>query len=378
MRMAGPPLLLHVFPTFGVGGAQVRFTAIANHFGSAYRHAIIAMDGVRDCGERLSRALDVAYPPAGIGDKHDTIANVRRFRAVLRDLRPDVLVTSNWGSIEWALANALPGAAHRPRHIHVEDGFGPEERSRQLTRRVLTRRVVLRRSAVVLPSRTLLRIATEIWRLPPERLHYVPNGIDVGRYDGSAVPPEASRWPGKGPVIGTVAALRAEKNLSRLLRAFRLVLDREAARLVIAGDGPERQALEALAGQLGLAGQVHFLGHTDRPERVYRDLDLFVLSSDTEQMPLSVIEAMAAGLAVAATDVGDVALMLAAENRGHVVGTDDEALAGAIGSLLRDPDARRAIGAANRRKARHEYDQAAMFRAYGGLFDGLEISQQNS
>ena len=127
-----------MFATFGVGGPQVRFTAIANRFAGRYRHLIVAMDGVTAARERLAAALDVSFPPIEIR-KGSTLANRTRFRAALRDWRPDVLVTCNWGSIEWAMAN-LPRLC---RHVHIEDGFGPEEQTTQLRRRVLTRRMVL-------------------------------------------------------------------------------------------------------------------------------------------------------------------------------------------------------------------------------------------
>ena len=91
------------------------------------------------------------------------LASVRSFRRALRRIRPDLLVTYNWGATEWALANALPLV----RHVHIEDGFGPEEQAGQIARRVWLRRLFLRRATVMVPSRTLWRIATEIWRLPP-------------------------------------------------------------------------------------------------------------------------------------------------------------------------------------------------------------------
>jgi len=128
--MSASPLLLHVFPTFGIGGSQARFAAIANHFGGRYRHAIVALDGVYDCLDRLDGSVDAQRwdVPA---PKGRTIPNVLAFRRILRTRKPDLLVTYNWGAIEWALAN-------RPRivpHIHIEDGFGPEEAERQLFRR---------------------------------------------------------------------------------------------------------------------------------------------------------------------------------------------------------------------------------------------------
>jgi glycosyltransferase involved in cell wall biosynthesis len=354
------PLLLHAFSSFAVGGAQVRFAAVANRYPHAWRHAIVAMDGNTECRERLSPDVEASYPEVGIR-KGDTLGNVRRFRRLLRELRPHALVTGNWGAIEWAMANAWPLV----RHIHTEDGFGPDEHDRQLPRRVLTRRIVLRRATVVLPSRTLWRIATEVWRLDPARLRYIPNGIDLSRFAAPAWVADREE-----PVIGCVAALRAEKNLARLLRAFRLVADAMPGRLVIVGDGPERGALEALAGTLGLGARVTFTGHVAEPQLLYAGFDIFALTSDTEQMPMTVLEAMAASLPVAATDVGDIKEMLAAENRDFIVPLDDAALAGALVSLLRQPALRRAVGAANRARAERDYDQETMFHAWRALFDG--------
>src|SRR5579859_2115184 len=359
------PRLLHVFSTFAVGGPQVRFCALANSFGPDWRHDVIAMDGNLACRERLLPGLAVGFPEVAV-HKGDTLGNVRRFRAALRTLRPDVLVTYNWGAIEWAMANALVGR----RHVHIEDGFGPEERARQIPRRVLVRRLFLRRATVVLPSQTLWRIATGVWRLDPQRVHYIPNGIDLGKF--AAPPGGDAPWPGGGPVIGTVAALRAEKNLARLLRAFALV-HREPpvpGRLVIVGDGPERPALQALACSLGLGAEVHFTGHMAEPQGAYQHFDVFALSSDTEQMPLSVLEAMAAGLPVAATDVGDVSFMLAEANRRFVTVPDDAALARALTALLDGPTLRRDLGAANRARAERDYSEQAMIGAYADLFQG--------
>jgi glycosyltransferase involved in cell wall biosynthesis len=352
-----PPNLLHVYATFAVGGPQVRFAAIANHFGTRWRHAIVAMDGNIACRERLAPGLDVTFPQVDIR-KGDVAGNALRFRTALKAIRPQALVTSNWGSIEWAIANAIPLV----RHVHVEDGFGPEERSQQLPRRALLRRLLLRRATVVVPSRTLQRIATDAWHLRGVR--YVPNGIDLARF---ATPPRREDGP---LVVGTVAALRAEKNLGRLLRAFRLLRDRVKARLVIAGDGPERPGLEAEAARLALSGDVDFTGHVEEPQTLYGGFDVFALSSDTEQMPMSVLEAMAAGLPVAATDVGDVRMMLARENSSFVTPADDAALAAALLALASDPARRLAVGAANRTRAEREFDQEDMFRVYAALFDG--------
>ena len=367
------PLLLHVFSTFAVGGPQMRLAALANHFGAAYRHAIIAMDGDTACRARLAPGLDVTFPDNPLR-KGETLANLRRIRALLGALRPDLLVTSNWGTIEWAMANTL---AHVP-HLHMEDGFGPEERARQIPRRVWLRRLFLRRATVMLPAETLYRIAAERWRLPRRRLRHVPNGVDLARFAPGprGVPP----WDDDaGPVIGTVAALRAEKNLSRLIAAFAELPPPAVSpppRLVIVGDGPARAALAGEVAARGLGGRVHFTGAIAEPAGLYRFFDLFALSSDTEQMPLSVLEAMASGLAVAATDVGDVRAMLAPANAAYVVPLSADALAGAMARLLADRSARIAIGAANRARAELVFDERAMFSVYAALFGGARACRE--
>jgi glycosyltransferase involved in cell wall biosynthesis len=354
-----PPLLLHAFSTFAVGGAQMRFATLANAFGDRYRHIVVAMDGDHACARLVSPALDLRCEPIE-APKRATLGNVRRFRSLLRGFAPDLLVTYNWGAIEWAMAN-IPRVA---RHIHVEDGFGPEERNTQIRRRVLTRRLVLARSTAVLPSRTLQRIATEIWRLDPRRVNYIPNGIDLDRFAAG------ERAATGEPVIGSVTGLRGEKNLTRLLHAFRRVVDARPARLIIAGDGPERSTLQARVTELGLEGRVQFTGHLDDPAPLYRCIDVFALSSDTEQMPLSVLEAMAASLPVATTNVGDIAAMVAAENRPFITPLDETALATAIASLVGDPALRQRVGTANHAKAVAEFGQAGMITAWRALFDG--------
>lgn len=359
--------LLHVFPTFAVGGAQMRFVQLANHFGRRYRHVIVAMNGNAEAFGRLSGDIDarlMSVPMEGAG----LWTRLVRFRRVLDEVRPDLLVTSNWGSIEWALAN-VDG---RYPHLHTEDGFGPEEIARQLPRRVWTRRLALRRALVMLPSRTLHHLAEHVWRLPRHILRHIPNGVDCQRFSVAANIQWAATlgFSPHEPVIGTVAALRPEKNLFLLLDAFAQVTQARPARLVIVGDGPERAALETHSRLLGINGRVVFAGACAEPERLLPTFDVFALSSRTEQMPLSVLEAMAAGLPVAATDVGDVRNMVSEENQPFVVAGEPRALARSLASLLDSPAKARLVGEANARRARTAFDQSLMFTAYGALFDG--------
>ncbi|MGE0667622.1 MAG: glycosyltransferase family 4 protein [Sphingomonadales bacterium] len=355
--------LLHVFPAFELGGAQVRTAAWINALGRSFRHTIVSINGRLDGRERIDPLLDVAFPTAP-GSGLGLPGRLRSYRRFIRETAPDVMLTNNWGSIEWTLAGRLAGVR---RLLHVESGFGSDEAAGDFRRRALIRRKVLTgRVVTVVPSQALRRRALESWRLDPGRLRVVPDGIDTAKFAGAA----AGRPGREEPVVGTVAVLREEKRLDVLIEAFAAVRARLPATLLIAGDGAERGRLEARAEALGLAGDIEFTGMIRDVESVYPRLDVFALSSSTEQFPNAVLEAMAAGLPVAATAAGDVPMMVAPENAPFIVPLGDAAtLAAAIEALARDPALRERIGGANQRRARQSFDVEAMVRAYRALLE---------
>lgn len=367
--MASAPHLLHVFPSYGHGGVPIRIAMVINHFGGRYRHTILALDGNRAARSRLDGALDIVVSDPGI-DKTSPIGALFQIRKSLAGLNPDLLLTYNWGSVEWALINRLSGVAP---HVHFESGFGPEEADGQITRRVWARRIALARiKALVVPSHTLVSIASDIWRLRKDRIRYIANGVDCDLFasagDESAAP-GFHRRDGE-LIVGTVAPLRVEKNLHRLIRAFAAIAGRYNARLLIAGDGVERAALEQTATAQGVADRVVFTGHVEHPERVYPLMDIFAISSDTEQMPNTLIQAMAASRPVAGVDVGDVKANLSPANQAEIVAkTDEPGFAAALDRLLSDQPLRETLSIANRRHVVEHYSSQRMFANYGAIFD---------
>lgn len=369
-----PPHLLHAFSTFEVGGQQTRFLTLANGFRGKFRHTVVAMDNRFASAERLDKGLDCTVRDIKVTKTASiSLGNLARFRGLLRSLRPDLLLTYNWGAVEWALANRW-----RPlcRHLHFEDGFGPDESpNRQNWKRVLMRRLALSGvTRVIVPSRTLYDLATGTWQLSPDRVIHVPNGIDCRRFAQPSDAALAERFGLQRPglVIGTVAALRAEKNLSRLVRAVAALPREIDYRLVIVGEGPERDAILAAARALGTADRLILTGAIDRPERLLGRFDVFALSSDTEQMPYSVLEAMAAGLPVVATDVGDVRRILSSENAPFVVPREEErSFTKSLLQLLRDGELRGRVGARNQSHARENYGLDLMMVRYESLFSGM-------
>lgn len=363
------PHLLHVFPSYGHGGVPIRIATVINHFGPRYRHTVLALDGNMAAQSRLDPALNVTVGDPRI-DKSRPLAALFRIRDTLIGLQPDLLLTYNWGAVEWALVNCLSAVAP---HVHFESGFGPEEADGQIARRVWARRLALLRiKALVVPSQVLVSIARDRWRIPEGKVRYIANGVDCALFAAAGDEAAAPGFTRRGGelIVGTVAPLRVEKNLHRLIRAFAAIADRHDARLLIAGDGVERPALEKTAAELGVADRVVFTGHVEHPERVYPLMDVFAISSDTEQMPNTLIQAMAASRPVAGVDVGDVKANLSPENRAHIVPRTDEAgFAALLDRLLADGQLRASLAAANRHHVVEHYSAERMFENYGRIFD---------
>jgi glycosyltransferase involved in cell wall biosynthesis len=365
------PKLVHVFPTFAIGGAQVRFARLANALGQGFEHVAISLDGAGGSERLVQPGVRFRLRSFSVRKRRLLrLADLRTFRSILREEQPDLLVTYNWGAIEWALADRV-----RPicPHLHVVDGFGPEEAHGQLRRRVWMRRLALSgQTAVAVPSQTLHAVATGAWRLEPARVHHVPNGVDAAVLDDQARRPlDLGRQPGE-VLFGTLAGLRPEKNLARLLRIASLLPKHLPWRLVIGGDGPERAALERRARDLGLAERIVFTGFVEHPGALLGALDVFALTSDTEQMPISVLEAMAVGLPVLSTVVGDLRDMLPAKSRDACLFArgEEAAFAGRLAALLATPDERRRLGALNGARAA-DFRLEAMVERYDRLFRRL-------
>lgn len=361
--------LLHAFSTFAVGGAQMRLAVLANAFGTAYEHHIVAMDGRYEAADLFDEGVEVhIHHMPVIKSGFISIQNLKRFRAFMSEVKPDILCTYNFGAIEWAFANRI---APLVPHLHFEDGFGRDEAGGvQIPRRVWARRIGLSgASEIVVPSRVLQTIAEQAWGFSAS-VHYMPNGVDCDKLSSPENPITFRKRPDE-IVIGSIGALRPEKNLSRLLRLFHALGD-TSARLVIVGDGGERPALEAEARERGIDERVTFAGYVAEPERALAGFDIFALTSDTEQMPISLIEAMAAGLPVLATNVGDVRDMLPPAQHAYLADVEAEAaLTPALKDLIGDAQLRRTLGEGNRAVANARFRRADMTARYDALFRRL-------
>jgi glycosyltransferase involved in cell wall biosynthesis len=355
------PHIVHVMPSFSPGGAQARTVQIMNYLGESFCHTVVSLNGDFTAAGAVSGDIDVQYLRCRRG--RNPIYMIRQFAQLLRALKPNLVLTYNWGAIDGVVAARIAGGLPV---IHSEDGFGADEALRQKRRRILFRTMTLRSAyRVVAPSETLVDIMLRIWRLPGKRIEHIPNGIDLNRFAPEIRRPEQEQ---EKVILGAVGVLRPEKNHELLLSACAAAARRMPIRLIIAGDGPERKALEEKVQSLGLTAAVEFLGHCGNPTEIYRRLDLFVLSSKTEQMPLAVLEAMASGLPVVSTDVGDVKKMVSPENRPFIVSGEKDFYE-ALTSLAANPALRKNIGVANRARCIALYDIRKMLQRYSTLYE---------
>ena len=342
---------------------------LMNAFGGAAEHVILsAMPERLGARAAIAPGVRVSFPddaPPLAG--RPTPARLWRLARYLGGF--DLVLTYNWGAFDAVMARRLFGrAVGMPPLIHHEDGFNEDEAIRLNPRRNFYRRLGLAAAAaLVVPSSRLEGIARATWGRAPL---CIPNGVPVARF---ARPPQAGAIPGferrQGEiVIGTVAGLRAVKNLPRLVRAVAGMRVKDV-RLVIVGEGPESDRIAAEARARGLAPRLLMPGFLADPAGWIGHFDIFALSSDSEQFPISLVEAMAAGLTAVATAVGDIPAIVSQDNRPLIVDPADEAaFTAALDSLAEQPRLRRAIGAANRAKAGAQFDEAAMIAAYARLY----------
>jgi sugar transferase (PEP-CTERM/EpsH1 system associated) len=248
--------------------------------------------------------------------------------------------------------------------------YGGPPRHRRL------RRWLARRCAVVAcVSRDALAAARDVDLIDPAKLRLVYNGIDQEQIAAAASQRDAARAelglePGQ-PVIISVGRLSPEKDYPTLLKAMALIQGQGLCpQLLLVGSGPERTALEEQARSLGLADAARFLGERGDVPRLLAASDLFALSSLSEGVSMALLEAMAAGLPVAATEAGGTPEVVVPGHTGLLVPPGDpEALANALVILLKDPARAREMGRAGATWVQAEFSFEAMARAYARLYE---------
>ena len=363
--------VVHIVPMLSPGGAErVAVHIVRGLNRQRYEPVVVSYAGRLECD--LDRLLDeagveVRYLGKRPGFDYRMYA---RIRAALRDSRPDIVHTHLH-----VFRYAMPFLLLRKKVslLHTVHNLAEREiepRLRWLQRYALKHGVV--------PVAVGGKVADSLGRLYGiQRCRVIPNGIPTDRYAKPQMPRKEWRaregFRENDVLFVCVARFAPQKNHALLVKAFAQgSASNPHAHLVLVGEGALRDRLEEQAKSLGLARQVHFLGlRTDIPD-VLGGTDVFVLSSDYEGNPLSVMEAMAAGLPIVSTAAGGVPDLFENGKEGYLVQPGDfQGFSNSMGTLLRNREARQSLGMAAARRARKNYDVSTMVQAYEEVYESL-------
>jgi glycosyltransferase involved in cell wall biosynthesis len=356
--------LAHVLSSFALGGQE--------------RVALDLAKAQRAQGDEVL-VVSIAPPPEGpigrelreAGVRTETVAKRPnldpslpiRLAMLLAREGADIVHTHNPQALIYgALAGRLAGA----RVVHTKHGINPDRARRVWLRRAAARLV----DAYVVVTPALARIATR--ECAPNRVHVVANGIDTSTFKPRRGARSHSRrelgLPEDAWVVGTVGRLAPEKDQALLVMAM-LPLLSERRRLVIVGDGPERDALRAAIREANAERHVLMTGARSDVPLLLSAFDAFALPSRTEGLPLGLLEAMACELPVVATWVGGVPDLVVPGVTGLLVPpTDALALRSALLALVESPFLARRMGSEGRRHVLARHSVNAMAKAYGQLY----------
>lgn len=367
MTGAPLPLVAHVIYRLDIGGLQNGLVNLINSMPpDRFRHVVVCLAGYsREFASRIKRD-DVEIVSLDKKPGKD-LAVYWRFYQVLRRLRPSIVHTRNFGTVDLQWIARLAGV---PCRIHGEHGWEASDPKGSDRKRLLIRRIC--RAVVhryVPMSADLARWLSREVGVPEGRVRQVCNGVDTDRFS-----PSSSAGRTETVIVGTVGRLDPVKNQRQLISAFARVVrsssSGEALRLLIVGDGPARGDLEQQVAELDIGKLVEFASAADDVPRLMRRINLFVLPSINEGISNTILEAMACGLPVVAGRVGGNPELIVEEETGvlYDAHSDDE-LAAALTRYVSDEGLRERHGQAGRIRALNGFSLDAMVAGYLRVYE---------
>lgn len=372
------PLVMHVVYSFDVGGLENGVVNLINRLPEAqFRHVIVALTRCApEFCKRIVRA-DVEFISLNKPPGHGVQLYPRLLR-LFREYRPAIVHSRNLAALEAALPARLAGVGVRVHGEHGWDVSDPhgERRKYQLIRRAYRPFV----SHYIALSGELAGYLKQRVGVAAPRISRICNGVDTQRFVPAEGRQPLAGSPFNAPdliVIGTVGRLQAVKDQLNLVRAFALLLEQgrgaaDRLRLLIAGDGPLRGEIEAEILRCGITKRVWLAGERADVADVMRSLDVFVLPSQSEGISNTILEAMASGLPVVATDTGGNGELIVDGETGLLARPrDSQALAAAIARYAGNRALARAHGRAGRVRAEREFSLEVMVDRYASLYTRL-------
>jgi sugar transferase (PEP-CTERM/EpsH1 system associated) len=368
--------ICHLLHGLSVGGAEVLAARLARQLHGRFRFVFVCLDELGTLGQRLR---DEGFLVEVLGRRSGVDWNCSlRLAGFFRRQRVDLVHAHQYTPFFYGVTARL--LARGQGVLFTEHGRHHPDYPRR--KRILTNRILLRRrDRVVGVGQAVRQALIQNEGIPPERVEVIYNGIDLQTFANGLEARAALRQEiGAGAndtVILQVARLDYLKDHATAIRTFERVLGRRAgARLVLVGEGPERDKIQQLVRDRNLSGRVHFLGlRTDIPA-LLAAADLFLLTSISEGIPVTLIEAMAAGLPIVSTRVGGVSEVVDDGQTGLLAPSgEDAALSERILELASNREMCREMGQRGRERAAAHFAEKRMHAGYARLYDEM-LSRQ--
>jgi glycosyltransferase involved in cell wall biosynthesis len=355
--------VLFILPNLAAGGVQRQWSILLPGLRDRGIDArMVALDG----GGPFASQLQIRGVPLEVLDMRHQVDAVRMLRSgLLRHFAPDVVVTQSVSGLYVGLLVAKLRGAVNVFNDHRQVGLALTPRREAMVR------LIARQIDWVIAVSEEQKAAWLDRRYPPERIVVIANGVEIPSVAASRTAlREALGLPTDAVAALLVATLRPEKRAKDFVTAV------SAARRtnpdiigMVCGDGPERAAVDAAAaGERG----IRVLGHRDDVSALMKAADIFVLASEHEAVPMAILEAMASGLPVVATSVGDIPAVVTDGESGWLVEPGDvDAMASRLVDLAADRDLRAGMGAVGERRWRDGWDATRMVDGYAGFLAGL-------
>lgn len=364
-----PIRVMFLLTSMPIGGAETLLVNLVRRLDRNRIEPLIGCMKHKDVlGEMLAKEIPVFSDL--IGHKFD-VAVLGRLKRIFIEQNVDALITIGagdkmfWGRLAAKRAK-VPVILSALHSTGWPDGVG--RLNRMLTR--IT-------DGFIAVAQQHAEYQVEQEKFPKEKVFLIPNGIDTDKFVFS--PKARQQWrvhlgiDAEAPVVGIVAALRPEKNHDLFLESARLVSSQlTQAQFVIAGDGPERRRLEALAREKGIEDRVHFIGSTQDVVGVLSMVDMFGLSSHNEASPVSIMEALSCQRPVVATDVGSIDESVLQGKTGFLVPRDDaQAMSERWLEILGDPSLAQQLGQQGREHIIANSSLDSMTEGYASLVEDI-------
>lgn len=373
--MTKPITILHARVVTGAGGGPDKtiLRSAAGLNGKRYRCAAAYIHPIGDSGIEQLRITAAKFGMAMHAIPERGPFDPRTLRMLLEICRRQHVDVWHAHDYKTDILGRLIRRRHPMKLVSTMHGFTGETWRTRLYAK-LSHAALCGYDRVLAVSPLLMRYATE-HGIHPEKLRHVPNAIDLKEYTRRMPRAQAKDEFGltrDEHAIGVVARFSVEKGVDRAITLFaQLNRQRPNTRLHLIGDGPQREALERLADDLGVMHAIRWWGWQQDTRPVMQAMDSLLLTSHTEGLPNAVLEAMAIGLPVAATAVGALPDVLDGGACGVLLGEDDSRWAKQVAPLLDQPLYRERLLCAAWVRVQDRYDFASRMRRVEAIYDEL-------